>query len=646
MKWRRHFAIMLVATLLFACLVPSSHAEEMTSKDEEAYKQELPELREANKKYYALSDGTYQCVVYSQRVHFLNETGAFEDIDNTLLSEEYQSDTTSYAWRNARNDFLVRFSETAREGTYPIRIERGNAIIEFGYECTNNASAEVYPKAIPTLLKGVADPLVSVNYADVFANTDMLYTVSPSGVKEFIVIKDSEAEGVYRFKINVQNASIQEQGNKIVFVDSTGEAFWEITPFFATDSADHYCDDIEYTLEKQADGTFLLEIQINTEWLHEEERAFPVILDPSVIMSGSDETYDTFVSSLYPSSNYYLDYYLRTGKDDDYGIRRALLKFDLPSRISGSQVDSAFIRVKKYDGDTPNLFSYKITGAWSSSGATWNNKPGYSSGSETAFTYDTDNWYEAVATLWTKNWLSGGYANYGVYLKDSNESSTSHWARFYSSDSSYPNRPELVINYTKPGIVLLSFESDGSNTRSGYMSSVKATYTGYDVACTPPQPYHYSDYSSSMKATIIDYLTHHDIVYIHAEGGARTVIPIGTSAYLSMSDLSSTNLSVEKVAILLSGYSAQGGYTASNVSNNTPYNLVERFRVQGTSCVVGFTGYGTAANFNGFAERFTDLAVDNHYTIASAALNCQLYSDSSTAAAMCVVGGSGNLELP
>ena len=74
--------------------------------------------------------------------------------------------------------------------------------------------------------------------------------------------------------------------------------------------------------------------------------------------------------------------------------------------------------------------------------------------------------------------------------------------------------------------------------------------------------------------------------------------------------------------------------------------IVERFCVQGASCVVGFTGYGTAANFNGFAERFTDLAVDDHYTIASAALNCQLYSDSSAAAAMCVGGGSGNLELP
>lgn len=39
---------------------------------------------------------------------------------------------------------------------------------------------------------------------------------------------------------------------------------------------------------------------------------------------------DAYISKEYPSANYYMSNYLRTGCDDAYGARRVLINFDIP----------------------------------------------------------------------------------------------------------------------------------------------------------------------------------------------------------------------------------------------------------------------------------------------------------------------------
>ena len=97
MKWKRVLPALLIMVLLICGQRNLAAAGKET--DEEQDKVEIIEQREADKKYYALPDGTFQCVVYSQRVHFINEIGVFEEIDNTLIRERFQTDATTYAWR-------------------------------------------------------------------------------------------------------------------------------------------------------------------------------------------------------------------------------------------------------------------------------------------------------------------------------------------------------------------------------------------------------------------------------------------------------------------------------------------------------------------------------------------------------------------
>ena len=64
---------------------------------------ELAELRESNAKHFLYSDGTVRCAVYEQDVHYLDENGLWQDIDNTLAFLEDENGTNTYALEQNRN---------------------------------------------------------------------------------------------------------------------------------------------------------------------------------------------------------------------------------------------------------------------------------------------------------------------------------------------------------------------------------------------------------------------------------------------------------------------------------------------------------------------------------------------------------------
>ena len=556
------------------------------------------------------------CVVYSQRVHFINEIGAFEEIDNTLIREHFQTDTTTYAWRNARNDVTTRFAENAEPGSYPVRIEKGTTTLEFGFDSEAAAQGKTNPEEVPDLLGGVVDPEASISYADVFPGTDLLYYVGSSGVKEFIIIKNAEAEGIYRFNIHAEETTIEERDNRIVFIDAQGEEVLEITPFFATDSMDHYCGDITHLVEDLGNDNYRLEIVIDQEWLRAEERVYPVVLDPSVMVTGTYSTYDTFVSSAYPTTNYYEDYYLRTGKDSTYGVRKTLIKFDMPSGITSTQVTSAQIRVRKYDGDGTGLRAYRVTGYWTSSGATWNNRP-TSSSIYSNVHLDSDNWYYTTVTNCTQGWLSGSYTNYGIYIVDSNESNNSKNARWYSSDSAYPNRPELVVNYSATytyDVALFAHDSgtDYVNT-STYFDDVSPYFNNTGSAYVTT-----SYYESITDSSLISSFSNRKYIYILTHG-TQTTLMTGPNMTLTKSELSGATFNGTKFIFLLSCDCAYGGYTPSHVtSSGTPINMLEQLVKCGTQTVIGFNIEMPTSDLKLIAKYFTEFMLVDGYTVFQA----------------------------
>ena len=112
MKRKNHLSRALAWLLVLAmtvCMLPSVTA---VSTDTGAIApqgtdfEEVTALREENVKHFSLGDGAYQAVVYGHPVHYQDENGAWQDIDNRLTLQTVKG-VQQYATADSRVDFIL-----------------------------------------------------------------------------------------------------------------------------------------------------------------------------------------------------------------------------------------------------------------------------------------------------------------------------------------------------------------------------------------------------------------------------------------------------------------------------------------------------------------------------------------------------------
>ncbi len=419
----------------------------LTQAEETECSEEILKLREKNSETFHMPDGSYECVVYADDKYYEDETGSLALIDNSVVSASFSYGGRKYGFANKANSTRVYFSEEAPS----VMIASGKASLAF--EVLSGAEA-VY--SVGGLGKGTElanHSLFGENffaYENAFEHTDLVYRIGNGYVKEYMVLNDPDAPTEFSFVYDTEGytAEYTENGG-IGFFDTEGEPAFELGSLFAVDSAEAYTEELSYHIGETANGRTEITVSLSAEFAQAPEREYPIMIDPSVMISGSDKTQDSFVSSKNPTSNYYLDEHIRMGWNSGYNIRRTYIRFDLPSSIPSQSITQAYMSLKKYGaGSTPSLKAYRVTESWTSSTITWNNKPVSTSisASDTAEAM-TNNWYRFYVTDIVRQWYAGTYQNYGFMVRDSDESGTSSWSTFYSSDAASPNKPELRITY-------------------------------------------------------------------------------------------------------------------------------------------------------------------------------------------------------
>ena len=401
------------------------------------------ELREPNADTYLLSDGSYECVVYSDNKYFENDSGELAEIDNSIVNAEMTIGEKSYIYANKANSSIIHFSNT-KPAVY---IETKDKSLSF--EMVDAQNTEAIPGG-DEKIEDISDFELTGNnyitYKDIKTQTDIVYEVKNGLLKEYIVLKSPEAPSEYSFEFDTNYSFEKSKDGKINILDENGEVLFELGNLFAVDSAEAYTDALEYTIT-ESDGCKNVTVSISPEYLNAPERVFPVLIDPSMMITGETSTYDSYVSSNHTSTNYYLSTYLKTGRSDTYHIRRSYIKFNIPTNVMNGWISASTLSLKKRGGVAPtSVKARRVTSTWTSSGVTWSNKPstattGYS------FSLDSDNWYKANVRAIVRKWAHEGEVNRGFELKDETESGTDHWTNYYSSDAESPNKPELHITY-------------------------------------------------------------------------------------------------------------------------------------------------------------------------------------------------------
>ena len=197
--------------------------------------------------------------------------------------------------------------------------------------------------------------------------------------------------------------------------------------------------------------------------------------DPPVVAQDQRTLYsiaDAAVLQGYASTNLGRAADMWAGYDDylnpDGRIARSLVRFDIASLPADVCIIEATLRLRLVSSyDYPyrrrTITTYRITGSWSESGVTWNNRPGYGEayGSENVVHRDWD-WYEFDVTDLVAAWHDGTYTNRGIMLRGPEVSGAdSSWRGFGTRESQY--RPQLVVEYDTLGVDSITPTSGANN---------------------------------------------------------------------------------------------------------------------------------------------------------------------------------------
>ena len=503
------FALLLVCVLGMQSTALANLADH-TSTTAYGKEIELEELRTTDSKTYQLSDGSFQYVGYADDVHYKDSNGKFAEIDNSITNS---AEKDGYAYTNTANSWRAYFSNQLSTSK-AVLLEMGDYSLSFSMPSASQQG---------TAKKSVdmADPADSyygdkksdnraVVYQEVLTGVDVVYTVKTSGIKEDIVLKNSAAPHSFEFALTADELMAVERDDTIYFQDRAGNDIFHIGSLYMIDANGKYSESVTCSIHQVKNG-YSFVISASEEFLNAEDTVYPVIIDPSIMVTGSSDTFDTCVDEQYPSSNYYSSENLWTGGATGTNTMRTYIKFTMPSNITASQVTSATLRIKKREHQTPTIKAYRVTSNWSSSSVTWNNKPSYTTTNGTGtITLDTGSWYKLDTTTLVKYWLAGTYSNYGFLLKEPSETNSSQKTKFYSSDAPSPNKPELIIEYNNPSSSY-TITYNGNGNTGGMPPSSQTVIGGTNVALRTntglltKQNYEFSGWNTNSSGTGVTY---------------------------------------------------------------------------------------------------------------------------------------------
>lgn len=480
--------------------------EKETSEREPSVVRELKELRTKNSTTYLLSDGSRKLEMNSTNIRF-DKNGDFVDY-NPNLKEMVEKDSSSlrkvakatnilpekdildYAYVNSAGDAKHYFPKALDENT-GIFMKKDQYAIQFlpiiyksqnirSYQESKNISLEIQENSVREN---------EIVYQDKDENIKYKYSSYSSHVKEEIILKNKPETNVFEFIFNLSGMKLETVGpdKRIQMIDKNSNiaVAYIDSPNIKEKNGEIRYDVIDYEIELQDNGTYLLKVVVDEEYLQSTDLMYPVTIDPTVVWM------DSYLESA-TVSNYVGHTSLNLKNGASFEVQncgRKMVPFndteyrcyiDTKGRplsgnleeVYGSYIKSAGLRLVEYNDLPNNVGTIEVRtpeGTWSPNTITWHNAPQMGSkvwaqfqtkGKKgTAHNVDLTEWAQAVA--------SGQINNYGLILK-AKEKGT----RAYFYGSSLQN-----IRYMQVSIVYWP-----------YIAEVNHSYdNGYNVRYSQPQ---------------------------------------------------------------------------------------------------------------------------------------------------------------
>ena len=481
----RILSLFLCFTMVFLSIPPLHgtviKAEEKSS-DEVFISAEYEVARDEFEKHFLLSDGSFMAVSYAEAVHYRSENGWVE-ADNRLSYDEKTSRIS-----NQNTDFGVSFAPMPNPETHLVSLRKNGCDLSWTLSVSDGTdsflpSSEYAPKYEE---KGddkdfsgrnvnnadAFDPEKAVGYIEYqklfeeFPEISADYTVKQNRVEEDIYIHSPTTAKSFSMILNSINMiGIVNEDRSVSITDPEGETFFRIGIPYLADAKDETLYDIAVEV-RNTDEQIIITYTPDSEWLTDESRAYPILLDPSITTKEySSNIVDTYVVEGDNSSNF------SSSKNMYFGIRsnkinRSYIKVNTFPNIDASMpVLSASLRIFFVSGTTTGQQTavYKASAAWNPTTITYGNQPSIlSSNLLSSVSFQTDyltfDLSSDILSLYDE--YSSG-SNYGYVIKYYTENKNNpDYNKICSSETTAPQKmPYVTVNY---GYSLPSSLSSGS----------------------------------------------------------------------------------------------------------------------------------------------------------------------------------------
>lgn len=257
--------------------------------------------REENVKHFRMSDGSYRAQIFTEPVHYYDETeGKYLAIDNTLCDcpacLEKEDDFDGY--ENRQSDVRVKFGKRTNGKLFTL--EKDGYKVEWKLlgkrdkrllcDALNDSCA-----FLPNGKQRSAETKLSdeIRYNDIAPGTDLQYILSPKRIKENIIVRERQDSYEYKFELKLKNLNVElsEDGQRLELfiqkIDEESGALGKETIFtipmpYMFDADGKKSGEVTYELERLSGNKFIFSVIADENWINAEGRAFPVTIDPVI----------------------------------------------------------------------------------------------------------------------------------------------------------------------------------------------------------------------------------------------------------------------------------------------------------------------------------------------------------------------------
>ncbi len=251
---------------------------------------EIKELRKSREKHYLKNDGTFVAQIFDDDIHYI-KNNTFKEIDNTLILKD------NY-YENKNNNYKIKFKSSIDDEVF--NISKNNYYLSFNLNNINGKRGVIKNK----------NKLDSeIIYENVYPKISFKYELLSNKIKESIIIYDKKhfkKKIDFKFKTNM-DLKLNEFGE--IILSSDKENMFIINKPFMYDQNNEININIYYELKNNH-----IILHLDEEWLKDDKRIYPVIIDPTLTNYGSETSVtDTYIYEGDTNVNRYLQDKLVTG---------------------------------------------------------------------------------------------------------------------------------------------------------------------------------------------------------------------------------------------------------------------------------------------------------------------------------------------